>query len=129
MNPDGRRGVLLLSVLPEAHVMMLQALKSRGIPVSIAHHGRMTLRRLRSHPVVVIVDLVYGAALDRMSIACLNSARASCTVLGLHDGDLGRFAGELDELVVDGFCRAGEWFPIVEMAAESFQLAAAARRI
>jgi len=40
--------------------------------------------------------------------------------------DLGRFADELDALVVDGFCRPGEWAPIVELASESFNVAAAA---
>jgi hypothetical protein len=128
MNSESRAGVLLLSVLPEAHVMLLQALKNRGIPVSTARSGRLALRRLRSLPVLVIVDLVYGPALDRRSIARVNSARGTSTVLGLHDGDLGRFADELDELVVDGFCRSGEWFPLVELAAESFHLVATARR-
>jgi hypothetical protein len=125
MNSESRAGVLLLSVLPEAHVMLLQALKNRGIPVSTARSGRLALRSL---PVLVIVDLVYGPALDRRSIARVNSARGTSTVLGLHDGDLGRFADELDELVVDGFCRSGEWFPLVELAAESFHLVATARR-
>jgi predicted Kef-type K+ transport protein len=128
MNSESRTGVLLLSVLPEAHVMLLQALRNRGIPVSIARSGRLAVRKLRTHPVVVVVDLVYGPALDRMSIARVNAARGTSTVLGLHDGDLGRFADELDELVVDGFCRAGEWYPIVELASESFNLVATARR-
>lgn len=128
MNMDGRGGVLLLSVLPEAHVMLFQALKNRGIPVSIARSGRLAQRKLRMRPVLVVVDLVYGPALDRLSIARMNATRGTTTVLGIHDGDLGRFADELDELVIDGFCRVGEWFPIVELAAESLQLVAPAPR-
>jgi hypothetical protein len=128
MSPEGRTGVLLLSALPEAHVMLMQALKNRGIPVSTARSARLALRRLRSRPVLVIVDLVYGPALDRDSIARVNSARGTGTVMGLHDGDLGRYADELDELVVDGFCRAGEWVPLVELAAESFHQVATAPR-
>ena len=121
MMLENRDGVLLLTVMPEAHVMLLQALRNRGIPVSFAISGSMAQRRLSARPVLVIADLVYGAALDRLSIARLNALRGTSTVLALHDGDLGRFASELDELVVDGFCRADEWYPLVELAAESYQ--------
>ena len=74
---------------------------------------------------LVLVDLVHGPALDSLSVHRVNAARRASTVLGLHDGDLGRFADELDALVVDGFCRAGEWAPIVELASESFNVVAA----
>jgi hypothetical protein len=125
---ENRDGVLLLSVMPEAHVMLLQAFRNRGIPASFAISGSMAQRRLSARPVLVIVDLVYGAALDRLSIARINALRGSSTVLALHDGDLGRFASELDELVVDGFCRTGEWYPLVEMAAETLHHVSEARR-
>lgn len=46
----------------------------------------------------------------------------------VHEGDLGRFAEELEDLVVDGFCRMGEWSPIVDLASQSFNLVATASR-
>ena len=116
---ESRDGVLLLSATPEAHVLMLQALRNRGIPASFAISGSMAQRHLAERPRLVIVDLVYGAALDRLSIARLNSLRGTSTVLALHDGDLGRFENELHDLVVDGFCRTGEWYALVDMAAEA----------
>ncbi|MGH7740772.1 MAG: hypothetical protein ACRENS_01985 [Candidatus Eiseniibacteriota bacterium] len=128
MNSERRSGVLLVSVFPQAHAMLLQALRSRGISVAIARSGRLALRKLRLNPVVVLVDLVYGPALDPESIAQLNAVRSSATVLGLHDGDLGKFADELDELVMDGFFRASDWFPVIELAAESLHQVTEARR-
>ncbi|HTM57858.1 MAG TPA: hypothetical protein VL123_05525 [Candidatus Udaeobacter sp.] len=126
MMNESRAGVLLLSVLPEGHTPLLEALRQRAIPVEVARSGRHAVRKLRSHPVLVLVDLVHGPALDSASVQRVNASRKAGTVLGLHDGDLGRFADELDALVVDGFCRAGEWAPIVELASESFNVVAAA---
>lgn len=117
MSQVNRAAVLLLSTLPESHAMMIQSLRNRGVSVSVARSGRQVQRPLRSSPRVVVVDLVNGPALDPASIARVNAARDTSRVVGLHNGDLGRFAEELDELVMDGFCRAGEWTPIVEMAA------------
>ena len=119
MIPE-RSGVLLVSVLPEGHERLLEALRQHAIPVEVARSGRHALRKLRAHPVLVLVDLVHGPALDDIAVSRLNASRRNSTVLGIHDGDLGRFADELDALVVDGFCRAGEWVPIVELATESF---------
>ena len=127
MTMANQTGVLLLSVLPEGHTSLLEALRQRGIPSEIARSGRHAVRKLRNHPVLVLVDLVYGPSLDRVSVERLNSSRSTSTVLGLHDGDLGRFAGELEDLKVDGFCRAGDWIPIVELAAENFDLVAVPR--
>jgi DNA-binding NtrC family response regulator len=129
MTPEkGRTGVLILSVVPEAHVMLMQALRSRGIPVQVARSGRQAVRKLKNQPVLVLVDLVYGPGLDRDSIIQVNNSRGSSTLLGVHEGDLGRFAEELEDLVVDGFCRMGEWSPIVDLAAQSFDVLTTAAR-
>jgi hypothetical protein len=125
MMTENRTGVLLLSALPEGHTTLLEALRQRAIPVDVARSGRHAVRKLRNQPVLVLVDLVHGPALDAVSVQSVNASRSTTTVLGLHDGDLGRFADELDTLVVDGFCRAGEWAPIVELASETFNLIAA----
>jgi hypothetical protein len=125
---EGRTGVLLLSVVPEAHVMLMQALRSRGIPVQVARSGKQAVRKLKNRPVLILVDLVYGPALERNSIARVNESRGTSTVLGVHEGDLGRFAEELEDLVVDGFCRMGEWSPIVDLAAQSFEVMHTAAR-
>jgi hypothetical protein len=120
MIPESSIGVLLLSTVPEAHVMLLRELRGRGIPVQVARSARHAVRKLRQRPVLILVDLTYGPALDRASIERVNSARGTSTVLAMHEGDLGRFAEELENLVVDGFCRTGEWTSIVELASESF---------
>jgi len=125
---ENRSGVLLLSAMPEGHAHLLEALRHRGIPAEAARSGQHAMMKLRSHPVLVLVDFVYGASLDRMSVERLNAARRTSTVLGLHDGDLGRVSDELEDLVVDGFCRAGDWSPIVDKAAQSFDLIAVGQR-
>ena len=122
MNMESRTAVLLISVLPEAHASMLEALRQRGIPAEVARSGKHAVRKLRRRPVLVLVDLTHGPSLDRHSIERLNATRRTSTVLALHDGDLAQFADELEDLVVDGFCRVGEWVPIVELAAENIGL-------
>jgi len=125
---ENRTGVLLLSVLPEAHADLLEALHQRGIPAEVARSGRHAVQKLRNHPMLVLVDMVYGPSLDRVSVERLNSTRSASTVLGVHDGDFDRFADELEDLVVDGFCRAGDWSPVVDLAAETFDLIAISPR-
>ena len=128
MIPESRAGVLLLSTVPEAHFALLRDLRGRGIRVQVARSGRHAIRKLRQRPVIILVDLVYGPDLDRASIDSVNSARATSTVLGVHEGDLARFAEELEHLVMDGFCRMGDWSALVELASESFNLVAEAPR-
>jgi hypothetical protein len=120
MSIEDRTGVLLLSLVPEAHSRLLEALRHRGIPADVARSGRHALRKLRSRHALVLVDLVHGTPLDGVAVARLNAMRCDGTVLGLHDGDLSRFAAQLEGLVVDGFCRAGEWTPIVTLATAHF---------
>jgi DNA-binding response OmpR family regulator len=108
--------VLLLSRLPEAHEELLRALTTRGIPVSVVRDPRRALRALRRTPVVVLVDLVHGAGLDRISVARLNRDRGHSLVVALHQGAFGDDLGELADLSVDGYCRAGNWQPIAGLA-------------
>lgn len=121
---ETRSGVLLLSVLPEAHFSLLSALSRRGIPTHVARSGQRAVQKLKARPILVLVDLVHGAALDRHSVDQLNATRTSSTLIGVHDGDLGRFAGEFEDLAVDGFCRADDWSLVVELAGENFDLVA-----
>jgi len=121
-------GVVLLTTLPEAHAMLIQSLRNRSVPVSVTRGGRQAQRLLRARPRVVVIDLVNRPALDRASIAGMNAARSSGRVVALHEGDLGSFPGELDDLVVDAFSRIGEWVPIVELALEGKPAVATARR-
>lgn len=108
--------VLLLSRAPEAHQEFLRALTERGIPVAIVRDPRQALHDLRRTPVVVLVDLVHGAGLDRSSVARLNRERGRSLVVALHQGALDDALDELAELSVDGFCRAGNWQPIAGLA-------------
>ena len=129
MIPGERRsGVLLLSVAPEAHVLLTQALRARGIPVHLARSGKQAASKLRHRPALILVDLVHGPGLDRVSIVHMNNSRGMSALLGVHEGDLGRFAEELEDLVVDGFCRMGEWSPIVDLAAQSLDVLTTAAR-
>jgi len=114
--PSSAPEVLLLSRLPEAHEEFLRALTTRGIPVAVVRDPRNALRALRRTPVVVLVDLVHGAGLDRISVERLNRDRGHSLVVALHQGALGNALGELADLSVDGFCRAGNWQPIAGLA-------------
>ena len=108
--------VLLLSRLPEAHEELLRALTTRGIPVAVVRDPTRVLSALRRTPVVVLVDLVHGAGLDRASVARLNRDRGQSLVVALHQGAFGDALGELANLSVDGYCRAGNWRPIAGLA-------------
>jgi hypothetical protein len=108
--------VLLLSRFPEAHEELLRALELRGIPVAVVRDPTRDLRDLRRHPGVVLIDLVYGAGLDRSSVERLNRERGRSLVVGLHHGALDDALGELADLSVDGYCRAENWQPIAGLA-------------
>ena len=63
MMAENRSGVLLLSAMPEGHAHLLEALRHRGIPAEAARSGRHAMMKLRSHPVLVLVDFVYRPSL------------------------------------------------------------------
>ena len=116
MQPSSAE-VLLFSAVPEAHEEFLHALAERGIPVAVARNPLRAMRGLRRSPVVVLVDLVHGAGLNRAAVQRLNRERGRSLVVALHQGGFGAFQNELANLNVDGFCRAGNWRPIAGLAA------------
>lgn len=118
MSPAQEGGVLLLSMRPDCHAPLVEALRGRGLTVSVAQGGAETLDRLRAHPAVVLVDLIQGPGLDAPVIEALNRSHDRSTVLCLHQGDLGKFAEELDTLAVNGFCHVRDWPSIADLAAE-----------
>ncbi len=100
--------VLLLSAAPDAHGLMVQTLRRRGIRVSIPAPGA-ELRALDGGPDVILVDLVHGTGMTRDVVARLNRRRGRGIVVALHEGALDRAPDAAADLVVEGYCRSTDW--------------------
>jgi hypothetical protein len=111
--------VLLFSTNQGAHELMLRLFRNRGMPVAVSAGGDGALSLLGHAPAFVLVDLNHGPALGKKSIDAINRLREKCTVLGIHDGNLDRFATQLDALVVNAYCDARNWRKIVDLAAST----------
>ena len=104
--------VVLLSVFPQAHAALVQALRAHGVVVRIPRPHEMP-RALGSSPDVVLVDLVYGTGLTRAMVAQLNRRRGHAMVVALHEGWLEPPGSEIAGLAVEGFCRSADWRPLL----------------
>ena len=104
--------VVLLSVFPEAHAALVQALRSRGVLVRVPLPDEMT-RALAGSPDVVLVDLVHGTGLTRGLVSRLNRRRGHAMVVALHEGGLEPRGNEIAGLAVEGFCRSADWRPLL----------------
>jgi hypothetical protein len=100
-------GVLLLSAAPDAHGLMVQTLRRRGIRVSIPAPGA-ALRALDGGPDVILVDLVHGTGMTRDVVARLNRRRGGI-VVALHEGALDGPPDVAADLIVEGYCRSTDW--------------------
>jgi hypothetical protein len=103
---------------------MLRLFRDRGLPVEVSAGGDRAISLLGHPPAFVLVDLNHGPALDKKSIDAINRLREKCTVLGIHDGNLDRFATRLDDLVVNAYCHARNWRKIVDLAASTLLVSA-----
>ena len=108
-------GILLLSAVPGAHELTVDALRRHGATVRVAHEPRRALELLRSRPTLVLVDLVHGPAIDRRVVSRLNGSRGSTMVVALHEGRLDLFQEAVADLSVDAFCRSGDWRPLTDI--------------
>jgi hypothetical protein len=99
--------VLLLSARPEAHRILMDSLCHRGVDVRVPRRPDRALPLLRDEPSLVLVDLVYGAALTPSLVALLNRRHGGTHVVALHRGNWGREPLSA-ELSVDGFCPASD---------------------
>lgn len=100
--------VMLLSVQPDAHRLMVRTLRRRGVRVRIpAFEG--PLRGPGGDPDVILVDLVHGAGLTRDRVAALNRRRGHSIVVALHAGSLEPAPDVTADLAVEGFCRSADW--------------------
>jgi len=105
--------VLLLSARPEAHRILMDSLCERGVDVRVPRRPDRALPLLRDEPLLVLVDLVHGAALTPSLVAALNRRRECAHVVALHEGALGGDPSCAD-LSVDGFCPAGDTDGLVD---------------
>ena len=113
MTPGRGCQILLLTSRPEAHRPTLRALRRLGVRARAASDPVRTLRALGSAPGVVLVDLVNGSGLDPFAISALNRRAGRTVVLALHAGGFGLYHEAVADLSVDGFCRVGDWGPVV----------------
>ncbi len=108
--------VVLLSALPQAHARLLRSLRVNGVRVHVLRAPARAFRLLKRGPTMVLVDLVHGSGLNQDAVTRLNRARGQNIVVALHEGGFGHFHQELQDLCVDGFCRAEHWRPIAGYA-------------
>ncbi len=111
MKPVRPYEVLLLSAAPGLHASHLRSLRSHGAVVRVAARPGAALQMLRRSPTLVLVDLVYGPALNPQVVRALNRARGGTMVVALHEGRLDAYRDQVEHLTVDGFCRLGDWHP------------------
>lgn len=109
MNLHHAPQIVLLTRAPRAHTGLVRSLEHRGMRVDLATRPRSAITLLCAAPLLVLVDLVHGAGLDRSVVRRLNAMGGATTVLGLHSGRLDSCPREVQELTVGGFCRADDW--------------------
>ena len=114
MRPARPYEVLLLSAVPPFHATRLRSLRGHGAVVRVAARPSDALRMLRRPPTLVLVDLVYGPALNPQVVRALNRARGGTMVVALHEGRLDAYRDQVEHLSVDGFCRLGDWHPVAD---------------
>lgn len=108
MNADPRPFVLLVSTAPLAHSRLAHDLILRGYRVRFAENSGALERELTHAPEYVFVDLVYPPRFRRQAVAHLNRREQGAVVYAIHDGDIERTRGPLNDLTVDAWCRRGE---------------------
>ena len=76
-----RSGVLMLSVLPEAHTHLLEALRQRAIPVEFARSGAHALRKLRQRYRTEDVARLYQIEIIKLRVQIQEMSRIDHAVL------------------------------------------------
>jgi hypothetical protein len=115
--PRLNRTVVLMSALPDAHEAIVRTLRLRGVTVRVPRSGTPP-RALGRIPDVILVDLVHGTGASRAMVAAINRRRGKAIVVALHEGSLDPGQKETFGLVVEGYCRYGDWPRLVEAIAE-----------